>query len=178
MINVLQQLRRLLSTKIGGMFKWMRILDTNRDNIIDKSEFRRFLDMYHMAVEDSVVQRLWDLFDADQDGKITVSELCDAIERCEDLWREIKYDSPYSKFPNIVRKAISKRRSSVDYYGGTPGVQLADSVERKYVKDVLEKKYNINENVSNALSQIYFEKGTFSMDDLTKALESVQGDSR
>ena len=57
-------------------------------------------------------------------------------------------------------------------------MQLADSVERKYVKDVLEKKYNIHENVSNALSQIYFEKGTFSMDDLTKALESVQGATR
>lgn len=155
-INFLKQLRMLLKNKFGEVHQWISVLDTDRSGTIDIEEFKAFLQMYNMVADDVVIKRIWDVFDTNGDGDITVTEFSMAVDNCEKAWSAIKYGRR------------SERKASSQTNGATK--VKADP----NVTTMLVNKFSLDEETATKLSAKYISKGTFSMDDLTKALTSTR----
>eukprot|EP00471_Norrisiella_sphaerica_P006314 CAMPEP_0184481418 /NCGR_PEP_ID=MMETSP0113_2-20130426/2962_1 /TAXON_ID=91329 /ORGANISM="Norrisiella sphaerica, Strain BC52" /LENGTH=169 /DNA_ID=CAMNT_0026860533 /DNA_START=84 /DNA_END=590 /DNA_ORIENTATION=- len=90
MISWVKSIRTVLENKVGKMQKWMRRFDSNRDGKIDKEEFKNILKTYHIDADKDQTARLWSIFDPNNNGKISVSELVGAIDGCDKLHNIIR----------------------------------------------------------------------------------------
>eukprot|EP00466_Bigelowiella_natans_P010456 jgi/Bigna1/86678/estExt_fgenesh1_pg.C_120241 len=157
-VNLVSKIR-----EVGQMYQWMMLMDKNGDNKIDKKEFEEFLSTFHINVEDRIIDRLWRVFDVDGDGEITVTELCEAIERCEELKTKLHSDHEHM-IPKKSSAALHRRSEKEE--------KRAKEVEE--LSKSLGERFKVGKEASVFLAEKYLQSGTFSLDDLGAALEAAR----
>ncbi len=110
----IRNLRLVLSNRVGNMGKWILALDEDRDGFLDETEFKKFLTTYHIKPDEEQLKRLWDLFDADKSGKISVFEMVGAIDCCDKLETIIRREAS-DKW--LAKVAETKRVKALEKQG-------------------------------------------------------------
>ena len=77
----IEQLQKNIRQSGENIRNWFKLFDENNDDFMEMEDFKKLLRQVNVVVRDQDLQRVFELMDLQQVGRLSYNDFCDVIER-------------------------------------------------------------------------------------------------